>query len=800
MSRHYANARARPLAAGMLAGAAIANTAGAQGVLEEITVTARRVEESLQQTPVAVSAFTRSDLTARGVSTLDDVSKYTPNLEFFASGISGKNSGQVYIRGVGQFDYLLTTDPGVGIYLDGVYLARSLGNILDLVDIERVEIMRGPQGTLYGKNTVGGAINVITRRPGDELEAELTVKTGSYDRINGRASVSGPLVPGVLGGKLAVNTMNADGFGVRPLAGDTAGNEESNGVQAMLEWDPTEAVNVVVSADYTRTNETFSQHAIEDVNTAAPLVGLHNALASEPLASLHGLPLQPYDGRWLTTDPFVDLSTDSNFNDQEVWGVSATVSWDIAGMTLKSITGYRDMSLSFGTDPDGSPVTVIDEIDDNFQDQLTQELQLSGRSFGERLRWVIGLYYLAEDSRAEMTIRTHEAIFQAFEALPGPIFPLAAGVACPAPPPAPCAGGAGNPVNLGLDIGRFTTLDQQTDSYAAYAQGSYDLSEQLSFTYGIRYTEEEKEFTYAFTQLQSGFPLIPPTTVDDSWDDVSHRIGLDFQWTDDLMTYFSASRGFKSGGFNGRGRSTNEITSYDPETMWSYEIGVKSEWFQRRLRFNAAAFYNDYSDLQFTLSTSDAAGTQIIVVGNAAAAEVKGFEVELLAVPLDALRLNLSAGHLDAEYTEVDPGADITEDDELIATPDWTLAMGAEYTLPLGGWGSVALRADYSYRAQVFFEHVLRRREHRLHGPGGLRAGESARHLRQRRRSLVGGARPDERDRRDLQGDGHRCARQPRFLERHLRPAARVVSAGHLSFLARENSGRGSRKGACAGY
>jgi len=706
MSRHYANARARPLAAGMLAGAAIANTAGAQGVLEEITVTARRVEESLQQTPVAVSAFTRSDLTARGVSTLDDVSKYTPNLEFFASGISGKNSGQVYIRGVGQFDYLLTTDPGVGIYLDGVYLARSLGNILDLVDIERVEIMRGPQGTLYGKNTVGGAINVITRRPGDELEAELTVKTGSYDRINGRASVSGPLVPGVLGGKLAVNTMNADGFGVRPLAGDTAGNEESNGVQAMLEWDPTEAVNVVVSADYTRTNETFSQHAIEDVNTAAPLVGLHNALASEPLASLHGLPLQPYDGRWLTTDPFVDLSTDSNFNDQEVWGVSATVSWDIAGMTLKSITGYRDMSLSFGTDPDGSPVTVIDEIDDNFQDQLTQELQLSGRSFGERLRWVIGLYYLAEDSRAEMTIRTHEAIFQAFEALPGPIFPLAAGVACPAPPPAPCAGGAGNPVNLGLDIGRFTTLDQQTDSYAAYAQGSYDLSEQLSFTYGIRYTEEEKEFTYAFTQLQSGFPLIPPTTVDDSWDDVSHRIGLDFQWTDDLMTYFSASRGFKSGGFNGRGRSTNEITSYDPETMWSYEIGVKSEWFQRRLRFNAAAFYNDYSDLQFTLSTSDAAGTQIIVVGNAAAAEVKGFEVELLAVPLDALRLNLSAGHLDAEYTEVDPGADITEDDELIATPDWTLAMGAEYTLPLGGWGSVALRADYSYRAQVFFDAV----------------------------------------------------------------------------------------------
>jgi iron complex outermembrane receptor protein len=686
----------------LLSGPAAAQSAGAG--LEEITVTARKMEESLQETPVSVTALTGDDLAARGIASLDEIAHHAPNVEFFSSGISGRSSGQAYIRGIGQFDYLLTTDPGVGIYLDGVYLARSLGNLLELVDIERVEILRGPQGTLYGKNTVGGAINVITRKPTDELEGAVEVKTGSYDRLNARGSVSGPLAPG-LRGRLALSTRNADGFGRRPLAGDRAGEEESNAAQAVLLWEPADSFEMVLAADYTRANETFSHHHTEALNPAAPLVGLYNALAG-PLAPLHGLALPPYDARWLTTDAFVDNSTDGNFNDQEIWGVSATMTWEVGGVTVKSITGYREMDVVFGTDPDGSPARIVDETDFNTQEQVSQELQLSGSSFDGRLDWVVGAYYLSEDASADMTVRAYEGLFQALERLPAALIPLGPGVVCPAPLPAPCAGGPGNPVNIGLDVGRFTTLDQDTESFSIYGQGSFAITDRLSLTYGLRYTDEEKDFAYSLTQLQSGNPQVPLSEVGDSWSDVSHRAGLDYHWTADFMTYFSAARGFKSGGFNGRGRTANEIQSYDPETVWSYEAGWKSEWFDRRLRLNGAVFYNDYSDMQFTLSTSDPSGAQVIIVGNAAAADITGFELEALASPVEQLELSASVGYLDAEYSKVDPGTGITEDHKLIATPEWTATVGAEYTIPLGAPGLLRLRADYSYRSKTWFDVV----------------------------------------------------------------------------------------------
>lgn len=693
---------ALPVAAAL--GAESAPQGSGTPAIQEVTVTARRIQESLQETPVAVTALTAEDLAVRGVGSLDEVGRYTPNVAFFASGISGKNSGQAYIRGVGQFDYLLSTDPGVGIYVDGVYLARSLGNLLDLVDIERVEILRGPQGTLYGKNTIGGAINVVTRKPGEDFEGAVELKTGSYDRIDARASLSGALIPGVLAAKIAANTKNADGFGRRPLAGDRSGDEGNTAVQGMLQWTPAEAVKVLLSADYTRVDEALSFHRTQEINLAAPLVGLHNALAG-PLAPLHGLAIPVYDQRWLTGGEFTDNSTDSNFNDQRIWGVSGTLTWDLGGLTLESITAYRDMELSFGTDPDGSPAVIIDEIDTNDQNQFTQEIKLSGQSFGDRLTWVGGGYFLREKADSTLDIRAHEAIFQALERLPAAILPLGP-VSCPSPPPAPCAGGRGNPVNAALDVSRTSTLDQETQSIAAYAQGSWSFNDRLSGTYGIRYTNEDKDFAYSLRLRQTGIVLVPRTAVSDSWSDVSHRVGLEYRWTDDLMTYLSAAKGFKSGGFNGRGRAANEIQSYAPEEIWAYEFGLKSEWLDRRLRLNGAAFFYDYTDLQFTLSTSDARGLQVIVVGNAAAAEIKGAELEATALLSEHLQLDASVGYLDSKYTEVDPGADIGTNDELIGAPEWTAGLGAEVTIPLAQRGDLGLRADYSYRSKTYFDAV----------------------------------------------------------------------------------------------
>jgi iron complex outermembrane receptor protein len=681
----------------------LAGTALAQerttGALEEITVTARKIEESLQDTPVSVSAFTGDDLAVRSITSLDDVSHIAPNMSFFASAISGKNSGQAYIRGVGQFDYILSTDPGVGVYVDGVYLARSLGSILDLVDIERVEVLRGPQGTLYGKNTVGGAINVITRKPAEEMEGMIELKTGSYDRINVRANASMPVIKDVLAAKVAISTKNADGFGSRPLTGENPGNEDSKAAQGELQWTPAENLEVLVSMDYTWVDEQFSHHHTEAINLAAPLVGLHNAL------------LPPYDLRYITSDPFTDLSTDRNFNEQRIWGVAGIINWDVWGLTVKSISSYRKMDVSFGTDPDGSPEIIIDEEDHNKQDQISQELQVSGLAFNDRLNWVAGLYYLSEDGHATFDVKVHSDLFPALEALPVLIGPAGPIGLCPPPPvvatlpvPGPL-GCAGNPNNRGLDLDQVNTIDQETESFSVYGQGSYSFTDKLNGTYGIRYTDESKDFVSSSFIIRSGFFLLAPTPVSDSWSDVSHRIGLDFQWTPELMTYISAAKGFKSGGFNGRARAVNEVQPYQPEEMWSYEIGFKSEWLDHRLRANGAGFYNDYSDLQFTLSTV-VNGLQSIVVGNAAAAEMLGFELEFQAVPMERLNLTASVGYLDSEYTKVDPGAAITTANKLIGAPKWTAAVGGEYSIPVENWGDIVLRADYNYRSKVYFDAV----------------------------------------------------------------------------------------------
>jgi iron complex outermembrane receptor protein len=423
-------------------------------------------------------------------------------------------------------------------------------------------------------------------------------------------------------------------------------------------------------------------------------VGLHNAL------------LPPYDERYITSDPFTDLSTDKNFNDQKIRGISGTITWEVNGLTVKSISAYRKMNLAFGTDPDGSPEIIIDEEDHNDVKQTSQELQVSGRSFDDRLTWVTGLYYLRENGTGTFDIKVHSDLFPALEALPGAFVPLGP-VICPPPPgvPLPCAGGAGNPFNVIFDLDQFNTLKQKTESKSVYGQGSWAFTDKLSGTYGIRYTKDEKDFFASSHITRSNYFLLSPTTQSASWDDVSHRIGLDYQWSEDFMTYVSAAKGFKSGGFNGRARGLNELQSFEPEEMWSYEAGFKSELLGRRLRINGAAFFNDYKDLQFTLSTV-VNGLQSIVVGNAAQAEVQGFELEFQAAPTERLNLTATVGYLDSEYTEVDPGAEITTANKLIGAPEWTASLGGQYAFPLQNWGDVVLRADYSYRSKVYFDAV----------------------------------------------------------------------------------------------
>ena len=664
------------------------------GGLEEVTVTARRFAESLQEAPVSVSAFGEEALEARSITNLEDIGRYVPNMQFFPNGIAGGSSGQPFIRGIGQFDFMITTDPGVAIYLDGVYLARSLGNLLDLVDVERIEVLRGPQGTLYGKNTIGGAINVVSRKPASELELFGEMRVGEYDRIDARGSVSLPLGD-TLAVRLAASTKNADGYGERLLTGDDMGNDNSNGFHAVVDWQPTADLDVTLAFDRTDVDQKFAVAHLEAVNPAAPLQGLYNALVA------------PYDSRYLTSDPYESNATGLNSNEQDIWGTSLNLTWQVGELTLKSITGYRDQEQQFGTDPDGSPETIVDELDSTDQKQFSEELQLSGSSFGDRLRWVGGLYYFEEDADALMDVTLLPGIFAALEAFPGPFIPLAPGVTCPPPPdvPLPCAGGAGNPFNTIFDLTRIITLAQDTQSFAAYGQASYQLTDPLSVTVGVRYTREDKDFSTSLFLPASGVFLIPPTDRSDSWTDVSPRLGIEYRVSDDVLLYASASKGFKSGGFNGRGSNANEVNAYEPEELWAYEVGIKSEWWERRLRLNAAAFFNDYKDLQFTTQTVAPDGTQVVLVGNAAKAEIQGIELELTVVPIESLNLTASVGYLDAEYTEIAPTVQtITLDSELIGAPEWTASAAADFTVPLSASAEIVLRTDYTYRSKTYFD------------------------------------------------------------------------------------------------
>lgn len=626
--------------------------------IEEITVTARKREEHIQDTPISIVGLSSEDIERRQIVNLADVAQHAPNVEFHANGAGGSSSGQAFIRGVGQSDYFMTTDPGIGVYVDGVYLARSLGSILDLVDVDRIEILRGPQGTLYGKNTIGGAINIVSAKPDlSSASGRVEAKIGRFDRIDVRGRAEIPLIDGVVAAKIAFSSRNSNGIGKRTLTGEEQGDENRDAVQAVVRWKMSDAADLTITADKTKTREKFAAVHLEEIANG-PLVGLYNAFVA------------PYDSRYILPTRYDSAATGSNFNRSDIWGVSGTLEWDLDAATLKAITAYRRLKSDFGTDPDGSPEILVDEQDSNRQNQFTQELQLSGSDLDNRLKWVLGAYYLRENASTTAIVDLYPALYQV----------------------------------IGLDLSRQVEARQVTKSYSAYGQASYALAAGLNATLGLRYTHEKKDYDASLYLFQSGVFLINPTNRSKSWNAVSPRFGLDYRLNDNVMTYASVASGFKSGGFNGRSSTANEIQPYSPEKIWTYEAGVKSDWLDNRLRFNLSAYYNDYRDIQFMLSTADPTGAQVVIVGNAAKARVAGGEAELVAAPLPRLLLSASAGLIDAKFTSVAAGAQITKQSHFASTPKFSSSVSAQYGVPIGEWGEFTLRGDYSYRSRIFYE------------------------------------------------------------------------------------------------
>ena len=612
------------------------------GGLEDIVVTARRVEERLQNAPVAVTALSAAMLESRQVDNLTEVVRFTPNVQFSTAASGTTSASSVFVRGIGQIDFITTAEPGVGLYLDGVYLARVTGAALELADVERVEVLRGPQGTLYGRNTIGGAINVVTKSPSDTLEGNMRISVGNQGRIEGRGSISGPLTEGV-SARLSALVRTDDGYGrnlvSQPGNSQRLGSGDDFGARLQLRLAPTERLEINLSADYMRRRGAPAPHTMVAFQDS-PATAAYNAIPG----------VVPIGPQFVNTDlNQIQLSTPMVDN-LDVWGVGAIASYEFDSATIKSITSYRQQNGQSGQDFDGSPATFLDQFVDSEQYQFSQELQASGSGANGKLDWIMGLYYFFEKGRFDSDISL-----------------------------------SNTPVLI------FTA--NRTKSFAAYGQFSYEIATDLRLTAGARYTYEEK-FVDGVNTFFGPFELVPPTDLSDSFRNFAPKIGLDYRATEDLLLYGSITRGFRSGGFNGRPFSPADLTSFAAETVTSYEAGVKSEWLDRRLRLNVAAFYNDYDDIQLTAVTNSG-GASIVRTGNAASAAIYGIELEFEARPTEGLNLFASAGFMNNTLSEKEGftfGAT-----ELPTAPRFTGNLGGEYRFDISSNLDVLIGADVSH-------------------------------------------------------------------------------------------------------
>jgi len=667
-------------------------------MLEEITVTARRREEGLQDTPVAITVVTASAIEHRGIGNLAEVGNLAPNLSISSTtAFSGSTStAVVFMRGFGQTDFTLTTEPGVGVYIDGVYSGRSLGALLDLGDLDRVEILRGPQGTLFGKNAIGGALNVITKRPemADGLSAKAEITGGRFNRIDGRATINLPISESAAL-RISGGSLNRDGYADRVFAGDELGGRNTLVGRASLRWTPGSDLDILVVADGTQTRgdsiattltgltdgQFIAPGATAPLPQAGGLAGIQSTLpASTPPLTF---------ANFATNDPYVSGGIGPNYSDDDIWGVATTIEWRFAEhLSLKSITAYREVDSRFGRDAYNLPFQFTSGTTDEYsQDQFTQEIQLQGLSFDDRLNWVTGIFYLQENGENLNRVFFNSASLPPFTGVPptSPIVTLISG-------------------------GKVDNI-----SVAGFAQGTFDMTEQISVTAGLRYSYEKKKFdTRGFQFIEeSGLLLAPQVVLVDSYNDWSPRISMEYRWTDNIMTYASFSTGFKGGGFVQRvfpgslldflnPGTPFEILPYGPETADVYEVGLKSELLDQRLRLNTAVFFTDYDDVQLT--TRQGFTPQTV---NGGKVDIKGVELEFEAAVTSRLLMSGTAGYLDAGFEDVDPNADgITVDTKLPYTSKWTLGLSAAYTFPITAVSDMTFRADWNYRTAFFIQAV----------------------------------------------------------------------------------------------
>ncbi|WBX85597.1 TonB-dependent receptor [Sphingosinicella microcystinivorans] len=633
-----------------------------KGGLEEIVVTATKTGVTrLQETPISITAFAAEALERSNLESIKDIGALVPGL----SVANNASYAQLYIRGIGTNNVFTGSDPSVTVHLDGVYLARPTMIFTDFVDVDRIEVLRGPQGTLYGRNSAGGTINIISKLPTNNFGLKLTAGYGSYDRLRLSGSVSGPIVQDKVMASLAAIHTRSDGYvnniNTEPGSRDL-NNENSYAVRGTLLFALGDRTDLVLTGDY--------NYYKTRGNAMKPLFvdPLGNPVPIPP-----GVPVpQRIDDPWTLNVPNAAQKVSN-----EGYGFSAKLTHEIADrLSLTSITAFRGADSAIDhTESDWTEVYALstDLIADR-QDQFTQELQLNARLGA--LQLMTGLFYFHEKDEMEIA---------AFLPLTGTLFYGTS------------------------DLRTSGHALAKTNAYAAFGQATYAITDRLSATAGIRYSYEKKSMRSSNVILANGMNVgFGDFTFSGSksWEAWTPKIGLDYRVTDDVLIYATASKGFKSGGFNWSAAQP----AFGPENLWAYEAGVKSEFADRRVRVNASGFYYDYTDLQVQLFENLPGQAPATILANASSSKIKGFELETQIVPVSGLILSGSLAYLDATYGDFITARSLTPSipvdvsgNRLNSAPKWMYSLSAEYSRGLASIGTVTAHVDYKWQDDVFF-------------------------------------------------------------------------------------------------
>jgi len=676
-------ARAWRYASAALWGVGLVTTAHAQQTtqgLEEIIVTARKVAENLQETPIAITAISGAALEDRQVFASDMLDQVVPNLQFANNApLAGNNSSsQVFIRGIGQTDPTSTVDPGVGMYIDDVYIGNAVGGSMTLRDIANVQVLRGPQGTLFGRNTIGGAILLTTTDPGDEFGGKVRVGTGTDSLMDGFIALDAPF-SNTLKTRFSFGIRKQDGYVTRTDGTDLGDANTFTGMTKWV-WTPSDSVRVTFAGDYTKADENGSPLVFAAITETATFARVASFDAGCPGMASNAVPVPMIQDDRCANDlqargPFKNNGTLPLESTLENWGASVNVAWDLTEqLQFKSITAYRDLAWTGVRDADNTPLTILHTFYDVQGDQFSQELQLTYQT--EPLTAVFGLYYFDQTSDDIATIELNP------------------------PPPGIQRDSDNNKVD--------------NNSWAAFTQWTFNVTDKLALTAGGRYTEDDKgSFPDQFDYSNPSVKQVPAQWYRDTFSSFTPSASIAYRWTEDAMTYVSYAEGFKGGGWNSHFNAVltpaqqEQLQEFKQEEAKTYEVGAKFD-FGSTVRLNLAAFTSDYKDMQVTYRGPAPAGVAPFLT-NAGKASIDGAEAELTWAPTPDWRIEGSLGYLDATIDSLDniplavlpPG--LLPGNRLPFAPEWQGHVGLSYTAHVGNL-AIEPRVDASYQDTTFFD------------------------------------------------------------------------------------------------